>query len=323
MPAATNPVIDQLLERRVVVLTGKGGVGKSTTSAALALVAGRRGKKVLLVEVDAKGNLPEFFDSGRVGFKPHRLHQRIYGLSMQPKESMQEYLRLFLRLPGFSLKPLEGFIEYTSHAIPGLKEILVTGKVAWEERSRLDDGTPKWDLIIVDGAPTGHVVSQLGAARHLSTLVRSGPIHDQCIEIADLLADQARTAVVLVAIPEEMPVGETIDLMSRFRRETDIEPGALVINQMQPETLPPDHLDEIRGLLTREGRDSFLARHPGGPPILDAAAMTLEARERSVALAAQLRETLRLPSVEVPYVFERHHGFAFTRQLAKDLETAA
>ena len=108
MPAPTNPVIEELLQRRVVILTGKGGVGKSTTSAALALIAGRRGKKVLLVEVDAKGNLPDFFDSPRVGFKPRRLHQHIYGLSMQPEESMQEYLSIYLRVPGFSIKPPAG-----------------------------------------------------------------------------------------------------------------------------------------------------------------------------------------------------------------------
>src|SRR5438309_10948366 len=132
MPAPINPIVDSLLNRRIVILTGKGGVGKSTTSAALALIAGRRGKKVLLVEVDAKGNLPDFFDSDRVGFKAHRLHQHIYGMSMQPKESMQEYLRLFMRLPGFSLKPLEAFMDYTSRATPGLMEILVTGNIAFE-----------------------------------------------------------------------------------------------------------------------------------------------------------------------------------------------
>src|SRR5258708_5924129 len=181
MPAAGG-LIDDLLGRRVLILTGKGGVGKSTTSAALALLAANRGRRGPVVEGGAQGNVPDLFDPQRVGFKYRRLHKNVWGLSMQPKDSMQEYLSLMLHLPGFSLKPMQGFIEYTSGAIPGLKEILVTGKIYYEENAT-EAGVPRWDLIVVDGAPTGHVVSQLGAARHLSTLVRSGPIHDQAVPI--------------------------------------------------------------------------------------------------------------------------------------------
>src|SRR5258708_32957942 len=92
-------------------------------------------------------------------------------------------------------------------------------------------------MIVVDGAPTGDVVSQLGAARHLSTLVRSGPIHDPAVRIADLLCDVERTALVLVTIAEEMPVSETIDLAHRFATDTDMSPAALLVNQLQPETV--------------------------------------------------------------------------------------
>jgi len=139
-------LIDELLQRRVLILTGKGGVGKSTTSAALALIAANRDKRVLVVEVDAKGNVPDFFDTRRVGFKYRRLHKNLWGLSMQPRASMQEYLSLMLHVPGFSLRPMQGFIEYTSGAIPGLKEILVTGKVYFEEKAT-DEGQPRWDLV--------------------------------------------------------------------------------------------------------------------------------------------------------------------------------
>src|ERR1700716_712502 len=141
----TESLLDELLAKRVLILTGKGGVGKSTTSAALALIAANRGKRVLVVEVDAKGNVPDFFDTKRVSFTARRLHRGIWGLSMQPKDSMQEYLSLMLRVPRFSLRPLQGFMEYTSNAIPGLKEILVTGKVYYEEKAA-EDGKPRWDL---------------------------------------------------------------------------------------------------------------------------------------------------------------------------------
>src|SRR5258708_32420898 len=127
MPAAGG-LIDDLLGRRVLILTGKGGVGKSTTSAALALLAANRGRRGLGVEGDAKGNVPDFFDTKRGGFKYRRLHKNVWGVSMPPKDSMQEYLSLMLHLPGFSSKPMHGFIEYTSAATPALNEIIVTRK---------------------------------------------------------------------------------------------------------------------------------------------------------------------------------------------------
>src|SRR5947209_403489 len=144
-------LLGEILQRRVVILTGKGGVGKSTSAAALALIASQAGQKVLVIEVDAKGNVPDFYDTHRVGFKYRRLHQGVYGLSMQPRESMHEYLSIMLHVPKFSLNPLSGFMNYASQAIPGLKEILVTGKIYYEERAT-DDGKPRWDLIVVDGA---------------------------------------------------------------------------------------------------------------------------------------------------------------------------
>src|SRR6202165_1276556 len=180
----TEHLLDQLLAKRVLILTGKGGVGKSTTSAALALIASNRGQRVLGIEVDAEGNVPDFFDTRRVPVSARLPHKGIWGSSMQPRDSMQESLSLMLRVPGFSLRPLQGFMEYTSNAIPGLKEILVTGKVYYEEKATDDDGAPRWARVVVDGPPTGHVVSQLGPARHLAELVRTGPIHDQALRVA-------------------------------------------------------------------------------------------------------------------------------------------
>src|ERR1700737_5552084 len=96
-------LLDQLLGKRVLILTGKGGVGKSTNSAALALIAANRGQRVLVIEVDAKGNVPDFFDTRRVGFAYRRLHKGVWGLSMQPQASMGGPLSLFSAAPRFSL----------------------------------------------------------------------------------------------------------------------------------------------------------------------------------------------------------------------------
>jgi anion-transporting ArsA/GET3 family ATPase len=316
-------LLAQLLARRVVILTGKGGVGKSTSAAAIALVAAQQGQKVLVIEVDAKGNVPDFYDTHRVGFKYRRLHEGVYGLSMQPRESMHEYLSIMLHVPKFSLNPLSGFMDYASQAIPGLKEILVTGKIYYEERHQ-DGDQPRWDLIVVDGAPTGHVVSQLGAAGHLKTLVRSGPIHDQAERIDELLTDAGRTAVVLVTIPEEMPAMETIDLAGRFAEETGIRPFGLIINQLQPRQLSGEVGEEFRDALTAAGRRRFLERFPDGEPLLSAGDMLLEERARADHLRGLLKRSLKLTTLEVPTIYQRKHGFAFTRLLARTmLEVAA
>ncbi|GAC1329307.1 MAG: hypothetical protein NVSMB17_05550 [Candidatus Dormibacteria bacterium] len=311
-------LLAQLLERRVVILTGKGGVGKSTSAAAIALVAAEQGQRVLVIEVDAKGNVPDFFDTNRVGFKYRRLHKNVFGLSMQPRESMHEYLSIMLHVPKFSLNPLSGFMEYASQAIPGLKEILVSGKIYYEEKQQ-DGDRPLWDLVVVDGAPTGHVVSQLGAAGHLKGLVRSGPIHDQATRIDELLTDPARTAVVLVTIPEEMPAMETIDLAGRFSKETGIEPFGLIINQLQPRQLSGPVGEELRDFLTPGGRSKFLEQHPEGMPLLEAGDMLLEERGRADHLRNMLKRSLKLNTLEVPTIYQRKHGFAFTRLLAKTM----
>ncbi|MEA2684389.1 MAG: hypothetical protein QOK05_2717 [Chloroflexota bacterium] len=314
-------LLAELLQRRVIILTGKGGVGKSTSAAAIALIAATQGKKVLVIEVDAKGNVPDFYDTTRVGFKYRRLHQNVYGLSMQPRESMHEYLSIMLHVPKFSLNPLSGFMQYASQAIPGLKEILVTGKIYYEEKA-VDGDRPRWDLVVVDGAPTGHVVSQLGAAGHLKTLVKSGPIHDQARMIDALLTDQQRTAVVLVTIPEEMPTSETIDLAGRFDDETGISPFGLVINQLQPRQLSGEVGEDFRDLLGA-GRQGFLEKYPDGEPLLDAGDMLLEERERADQLRGLLRRSLKLPTLEVPTIYQRKHGFAFTKLLARTMLEAA
>jgi len=315
-------LLEQLMERRVVILTGKGGVGKSTTSAALALVAAKRGKRVLLIEIDAKGNVPDFFDVKRVGFKARRLANNVYGLSMQADESMREYLTIYMHLPGFSLRPLEGFMRYVSSAIPGLKEMLITGKVAYEERAR-EDGAPRWDMIVVDGAPTGHVVSQLNAARELTELVKSGPIHDQSVWMAELFRDQDRCAVVLVTIPEEMPANETIDLHQRFLDETEIRPFGLILNQLQPLPLPAGELPELRSAVRGKGRKELLAAHEEAEPLLQAGEMLLERLEAAAQFKEILQRALKLPTLEVPYIFERRHGLAFTRELAAVMQAEA
>ena len=152
-----------LLDRRLLFFTGKGGVGKSTVTAATALLAAEHGKRVLLVEVDAKNNLTALFEHAPVGFEPRQVHPGIFAMQMDTEASLREYLKVQAKVPVFGrIGPMARAFDFVATAAPGVKEILTVGKVCWELRESLA-GRADWDLIVVDAAATGHVISQLDA----------------------------------------------------------------------------------------------------------------------------------------------------------------
>ena len=163
-----------LLDRRLLFFTGKGGVGKSTVTAATALLAAEHGKRVLLVEVDAKNNLTALFEHAPVGFEPRQVHPGVYAMQMDTEASLREYLKVQAKVPVFGrIGPMARAFDFVATAAPGVKEILTVGKVCWELRESLA-GRADWDLIVVDAAATGHVVSQLDAPGAIQELVQVG-----------------------------------------------------------------------------------------------------------------------------------------------------
>jgi anion-transporting ArsA/GET3 family ATPase len=215
-----------LLDRRLLFFTGKGGVGKSTVTAATALLAAEQGKRVLLVEVDAKNNLTALFEHEPVGFEPRQVHPGVFVMQMDTEASLREYLKVQVRVPVIGrLGPLARVFDFVATAAPGVKEILTVGKVCWELRESLQ-GRADWDLIVVDAAATGPVISQLDAPRAIQT-VAVGPIRNQTdwmVDLADpVVCAQRRHS------PEEMPVNETIELAAAARSSTSLggrgEPG--------------------------------------------------------------------------------------------------
>ncbi|MFI5047902.1 MAG: ArsA family ATPase, partial [Acidimicrobiia bacterium] len=218
-----------LLDRRLLFFTGKGGVGKSTVTAATAFLAAERGKRVLLVEVDGKGNLTALFEHPPVGFEPRQIHPGVSAMQMSTEASLREYLRVQARVPVVGrIGPLARAFDFVANAAPGVKEILTVGKVCWEVREALLGRAP-WDLVVVDAAATGHVVSQLDAPRAIQELVQVGPVRKQTDWMVEILADPAITALNVVTAPEEMPVSETIELVARARAELNVPLGAVIV----------------------------------------------------------------------------------------------
>lgn len=314
------PPVRELLDRRLLLFTGKGGVGKSTVAAATAHLAAARGRRVLLVEVDSKGSLTDLFEQPAVGFTPREVHPGILAMSMDTEASLREYLKLNLKMPVFGrLGPLARVLEFVANAAPGVKEILTVGKICWEVREIIE-GRSEFDLVIVDAAATGHIVAQLGAADTIRELVDVGPVRVQTEWMSELLADPAITALNVVTTPEEMPVAETIELVDRVRSELAVHLGVVVVNRVLPE------------LFTRADEEVFEAMRspqalavvessagPGVGAVFDGARLAVSMRRTRAAYLQDLLDAVDLPLLYVPYQFVRARGLRVTSMVAEAL----
>ncbi|QGG94546.1 ArsA family ATPase [Actinomarinicola tropica] len=317
-----------LLDRRLLFVTGKGGVGKTAVSAALASLAAEHGRRTLVCEVDAKGDLARFFETAPTGFAPRRVQPNLEVMTLTTEESLREYLKLQLRIPLIAkIGPLARSFDFVANAAPGVREILTVGKVAYEVRE------DHYDLVVVDATASGHVVAQLGAPEAINELVKVGLVRDQTGWMQDILHDPARTGVVVVTTPEEMPVVETLELVERLGAETQVALAAVVANRVLPELFGRREEERFEQLRTDEGIGALVAAVrdvDGRSGHVDAAVATaaLDAAELAVTLRrakadhlTTLREGLdaATPLLFVPELFARAHGARATAQIASAL----
>lgn len=289
-------------------------------SAALALLAARARKRVLTIDVDAKGDLAGALGSHPVGFQPHTVQPGVWSLRLQPEEAFQEYLHLYFKVPRFArLTPLAHVFDFIATGVPGPRDMLVVGKIAYEQRRRQGNGKPMWDLIIVDSAASGQMVSHLAAARNMLTLVRGGLIRGQVEWIDEMVRDHDRSTVVLCALPQEMAVVEAIELYNRLADEVGVAVDFCLLNQMISTAVTAPQRRLVAAMADESHREAVVQRM-GGPPEPLALALDLSARlyssgrEREKELVAGLP----VPVVEVPLTVARP-GLATTRLVADAL----
>jgi len=306
-----------LFDHKLLFVTGKGGVGKSTVAAALALLASQRGKRTLACELDAKGNMADFFEAGETNYTPREVQPNLFAMSMDTEASLQEYLRLQMRLPAIArIGPLARAFEFVATAAPGVREILTVGKPVWEVREG------NYDLVVVDAVATGHIVGQLAAPQAINDLVHVGLIRQQTGWLIDILGNKQTTALVIVTTPEEMPVNETIELAGRVEDETDVALSTIVVNRVLPELFGRGE-EEVFEELRQPTAVGALAEATGGKvePVMEAARLAVTMRRTRAGHIERLRSSIdpSIPLLYVPYMFMRAHGFRTTRQVAEAL----
>jgi anion-transporting ArsA/GET3 family ATPase len=316
-------LLDSLLTRRLVVLTGKGGVGKSVVGAALALAARERGKRVLLVEVAAPLEAAR-----RLGGPPS--HGRavealpgLFTLNLDAQEVMDEYVRHTVKLEIVARRILASPIyRRFLAAAPGLKELMVLGKVMVleAERQRLAR-EPRFDLILLDAPATGHGLAYLKVPLAASAAVPMGPIGHNARRILGLLRDAERTALVVVATPEEMAVVEAVELVQAARDEVGIEPSAVVLNGCHERRFSDEDEAEVLRLATGEALGELA---PGVPleAALRAARRQIRRRKLTRFYRDRLKRSLQAPLVSLPFLFRETLGVPELRLLAESLEAA-
>jgi anion-transporting ArsA/GET3 family ATPase len=303
-----------LLDRRLVFVTGKGGVGKTSVAAALAEMAASRGKRTLVCEMDAKGSLAAAFDVGPFSFEPRQLEPNLFAMAMNTEDALKEYLRLFAKVPLIGrVGPLARTFDFLADAAPGVREILVVGKLCYEVREQ------HYDIVIVDAEATGHIISQIGAPMTIREMAQVGMVRDQTDWMLDVLHDTSITAVAVVTTPEEMPVTESLALIDKIEADTGVSATTVIANRVLPDAFTPtqrrvvDRLGDVESLITDAvGRS--------GRAVLEATRITDARRQIGQGHLDRLRAESDLPILTVPELFTRATGRRVVTLVAEALE---
>jgi anion-transporting ArsA/GET3 family ATPase len=291
-------------DRRFIFVTGKGGVGKTTVSAALARALAGRGKRVLIAMCNAKERVSSMFASPPVGPDIVTVAPGIWAVNIEPEHAFEEYGRMVLKVPGlyrvvFHNKYIRSFLP----AVPGLSEWAMLGK-AWFHTTEVDEqGRPRFDVVLLDAPATGHGLDMLRVPKVIVEIVPPGILRRDAELAWKMFTDPRQTAVLVVSLPEELPVTETLELVAAIDDDLRLPLGALVVNGVLPVLFSEAEARALSTALDAEAGDPAGPSTPAREGVAAAARRAVEERSQAASLA-RLAGGTDLPRILLPYLFE-------------------
>jgi len=305
-------------KRRLIIIIGKGGVGKTTIAAALALLASKQGKRVLLVEMDSNKHIPKIFGKER-GSETEPIYENIFSINIVPQEAREEYFILQLKFRKiYNLLIKNRVMDYFFKAAPGINELIILGKIWYLEQQRRPSGQPFYDLIIFDSPATGHGISLLRVPKVVGGAVKIGPLAKIAQNIQHLLEDTKKTALNIVTIPEEMAINETIEMYHTNREILNIAFGGMIVNRVFPEIYKKKNISIL------EGMKNYL---PHIPPdgqkrisaMLDCSEYSIKRRALNQQYIERLSEAVDCPLLQVPLLFNLESDINMLKEIGRIL----
>ena len=294
-----------LLDKRLWIVSGKGGVGKSTIAAALALASARAGRKTLVCEVNTQERISGFLELPPAGPEVKQLEENLWAVNVRPHEAMREYGLMVLRFETLYKTVFENrVVRYFLRFIPSLQELVLLGKIMFHLQEKLPDGRWRFDTVVLDAPATGHAISFLNVPQVLLQTVPPGPMAREALKMRDLLVDPNVTAAVLVAMPEEMPVNEALELHAALRDQVHIRTHAAVLNGAFPERFTEADLEALAG----------------HPELLRIAKAHHDRAGLAVLAGTKLERNLHVPVHVVPRLFVPEFGRDAIEQVMGHLE---
>jgi anion-transporting ArsA/GET3 family ATPase len=322
---AAVPPPSAVLDQRVIIVMGKGGVGRTTVATAIAQACARRGRKTLLFQAGAKDKLSRLLGCAPVGETVVPIPGDLFAVNTNPAAALHEYGLMVLRYETIYRLVMENqVVKKLIRAIPGLDDYSIVGKLWWHTTEEIA-GRPKWDTIVFDAPATGHALTMFKIPRAILAAVPDGPLTRDAIKVKALLEDRTRTSVVLVTLAEEMPTTETVELYGRLGGELGLTAVQLVVNQIVPDRFfkagaPQRVLDELIGAGAAD------ARAGDSPLALSLASLIRQARaqrarrQMNERYLARLAAEVPLPTARLPLYFSGELGPTEIATISAELE---